>query len=70
MKFKITLTADIGRDSKAEVERELGILAEITGQKPQKGVEGNKNAAVFEGEFHELYLRIKERIMRKIQAYD
>ncbi|MCJ7483887.1 MAG: hypothetical protein MUO31_13090 [Thermodesulfovibrionales bacterium] len=65
MKCKITLSAQRGVDSKAEIEEELKVIEDIVGAKlGQSSCE-----AVYECEFHELYLKIKERIMRKLEAY-
>lgn len=70
MRYKITLFAQHGIDSKEEIKRELEVLREITGVPPRSGVEAGQNFAVFEGEFHEFYRKVKGRIMSKIKAYE
>lgn len=70
MKYEITVFADIGRDSAEEIRRELKILEEITGEKAQEKIVEGQIGAVFRGEFHEFYGKVKERIMRKMKAYD
>ncbi|KKN74416.1 hypothetical protein LCGC14_0390360 [marine sediment metagenome] len=70
MKYKIMVTIDKSVDSKEEIEHELRVLAEITGVKSQKAVHDGRRVAVFEGEFHEFYQRVKDRIMSKIKAYE
>lgn len=67
MKVKITLTAQPGIESKAEIEHEIRIIQDIIGEDLSSG-EGR--TAIFEGEFYEFYERIKDRIMRKIKAYE
>lgn len=67
MKVKIILTAQRGVDSKAEIEHEIKVIQDIIGDKLGCGEGGE---AVFEGEFHEFYQRVKDRIMRKIKAYE
>ncbi len=72
MKCKITLTAQRGVDSKAEIEHEILVIQDIIGEKLVSGGDdkGGNGCAVYEGEFHEFYQKVKDRIMHKIEAYE
>ena len=68
MKIKITLTAQPGLDSASEIREEINVLQDILGTQLAEGAV--QKEAVYEGEFHEFYIKVKERIMRKIKAFE
>ena len=63
---KITLTFQPAVDSTEELRQEIKVIEEITGF---TGKSGEGRTSVYEGEFHEFYLRVKSRIMKKLEAY-
>ena len=64
----VILTAQPG-DSKQEIEEEFAVIKDIMGVGDDK-IFTTPGKGRFECEFHEFYMKVKERIMRKIKAYE
>jgi len=70
--MKVTITLTVRReDSKEEVMEEIDVLREIIGADFSRGEQkDDERTAIYEGEFYEFYLRVKERIIRRFKAYE